>query len=107
MSGTNAHVIVSMPDSPEKGRLMFAFPDGRVPVVLSAHAEELIAADAEAILRYLDREPRRAGGRRHAAADPTAAAPPGGGASIGHRGAGRRAASARRGRRASAGGAFV
>ncbi|MGV0606037.1 mycobactin polyketide synthase MbtD [Mycolicibacterium sp. XJ1904] len=33
------------------------FPDGRVPVVLSAHAEELLAADAEAILRYLDREP--------------------------------------------------
>nr|WP_090277911.1 mycobactin polyketide synthase MbtD [Mycolicibacterium komanii]CRL73119.1 acyl transferase domain-containing protein [Mycolicibacterium komanii] len=33
------------------------FPDGRVPVVLSAHAEELLAADAEAILRYLDRGP--------------------------------------------------
>ncbi|WP_094286414.1 mycobactin polyketide synthase MbtD [Mycobacterium lehmannii] len=33
------------------------FPDGRVPVVLSAHAEELLTADAEAILRYLDREP--------------------------------------------------
>lgn len=33
------------------GRLL---PDGRVPVVLSAHAEELIGADAEAILRYLD-----------------------------------------------------
>lgn len=36
---------------------MFAFPDGRVPVLLSAHAEELIAADAGAILRYLDRGP--------------------------------------------------
>ena len=33
------------------------FPDGRIPVVLSAHAEELVAADAEAILRYLDRGP--------------------------------------------------
>ncbi|MGE2690379.1 mycobactin polyketide synthase MbtD [Mycolicibacterium pulveris] len=32
-------------------------PDGRVPVVLSAHAEELIASDAEAILHYLDRGP--------------------------------------------------
>lgn len=32
-------------------------PDGRVPVVLSAHADELIAADAEAILHYLDRGP--------------------------------------------------
>ncbi|MCV7221575.1 mycobactin polyketide synthase MbtD [Mycolicibacterium elephantis] len=32
-------------------------PDGRVPVVLSAHAEELIGADARAILRYLDRGP--------------------------------------------------
>jgi mycobactin polyketide synthetase MbtD len=32
------------------------WPDGRIPVVLSAHLEELIAADAEAILRYLDRE---------------------------------------------------
>jgi mycobactin polyketide synthetase MbtD len=36
---------------------MLAFPDGRVPVLLSAHAEELISADAEAILRYLDRAP--------------------------------------------------
>ncbi|MBP1822060.1 mycobactin polyketide synthase MbtD [Mycobacterium sp. OAE908] len=36
---------------------MIAFPDGRTPVVLSAHAEELIAADAQAILRYLDRSP--------------------------------------------------
>jgi mycobactin polyketide synthetase MbtD len=36
---------------------MLAFPDGRVPVVLSAHAEELVAADAEAIIRYLDRGP--------------------------------------------------
>ena len=36
---------------------MFAFPDGRVPVLLSAHAEELIAADAEAIRDYLDRGP--------------------------------------------------
>ncbi len=32
-------------------------PDGRVPVVLSAHAEELLARDAEAILRYLTRNP--------------------------------------------------
>ncbi|MDQ2637445.1 MAG: acyltransferase domain-containing protein, partial [Actinomycetota bacterium] len=32
-------------------------PDGRVPVVLSAHAEELIGADAQAILRCLDRGP--------------------------------------------------
>lgn len=32
-------------------------PDGRVPVVLSAHAEELIGADAQAILHYLDRGP--------------------------------------------------
>ena len=32
-------------------------PDGRVPVLMSAHAEALIAADAKAILRYLDREP--------------------------------------------------
>jgi mycobactin polyketide synthetase MbtD len=29
------------------------FPDGRAPVVLSAHAEELLTADADAILRYL------------------------------------------------------
>ncbi len=33
------------------------FPDGRVPVVLSAHAEELLVGDARAMLRYLDREP--------------------------------------------------
>ncbi|AKS33469.1 mycobactin polyketide synthase MbtD [Mycolicibacterium goodii] len=31
--------------------------DGRVPVVLSAHAEDLIAHDAAAILRYLDSRP--------------------------------------------------
>lgn len=31
------------------------FPDSRVPVVLSSHAEELLAIDADAILRYLDR----------------------------------------------------
>ncbi|KUI23469.1 polyketide synthase [Mycobacterium sp. GA-1285] len=37
--------------------MSIGFPDGRVPVVLSAHAEELLAADAAAILRYLDREP--------------------------------------------------
>jgi mycobactin polyketide synthetase MbtD len=36
---------------------MIAFPDGRVPVVLSAHADELIAVDAQAILNYLDRAP--------------------------------------------------
>ncbi|MCV7281307.1 mycobactin polyketide synthase MbtD [Mycolicibacterium flavescens] len=36
---------------------MAGFPDGRVPVLLSAHAEELIAADARAILDYLDRAP--------------------------------------------------
>lgn len=33
------------------------FPDGRLPVVLSAHADELITADAESILRYLERGP--------------------------------------------------
>lgn len=32
-------------------------PDGRVPVVLSSHAEELLTTDAEAILRYLQRGP--------------------------------------------------
>ncbi len=32
-------------------------PDGRVPVVLSAHADDLVRADAEAILHYLDRTP--------------------------------------------------
>ena len=32
-------------------------PDGRVPVVLSAHDENLIATDAHAVLGYLDRTP--------------------------------------------------
>ena len=32
-------------------------PDGRVPVVLSAHDENLIATDAHAVLDYLDRTP--------------------------------------------------
>jgi mycobactin polyketide synthetase MbtD len=36
---------------------MTAFPDGRTPVLLSAHAEDLIAVDAAAILRYLDFKP--------------------------------------------------
>lgn len=32
-------------------------PDGRVPLLLSAHAEELVAVDARAIADYLDRFP--------------------------------------------------
>lgn len=32
-------------------------PDGRVPVLLTAHAEDLIAQDAAAILHYLERRP--------------------------------------------------
>ena len=39
---------------------MVALPDGRIPVLLSAHAEDLLAQDAAAILAYLD---------GHAAAD--------------------------------------
>ena len=34
-----------------------ALPDGRTPVVLSAHAEDLIGADAAAIAGYLQRRP--------------------------------------------------
>ncbi|MEV0672115.1 mycobactin polyketide synthase MbtD [Mycobacterium sp. NPDC050441] len=34
-----------------------ALPDGRTPVLLSAHAEDLIGTDAAAILRYLDTRP--------------------------------------------------
>jgi mycobactin polyketide synthetase MbtD len=33
------------------------FPDGRAPVLLTAHAEDLVAGDATAILDYLDRRP--------------------------------------------------
>ncbi|MEZ0338647.1 mycobactin polyketide synthase MbtD [Mycobacterium sp. pV006] len=36
---------------------MAALPDGRTPVLLSAHAEELLAQDAARILGYLDRRP--------------------------------------------------
>jgi mycobactin polyketide synthetase MbtD len=36
---------------------MGPLPDGRIPVLLSAHAEELIGRDADAILRYLQRRP--------------------------------------------------
>lgn len=36
---------------------MTALPDGRTPVLLSAHAEELLAQDAARILGYLDRRP--------------------------------------------------
>jgi mycobactin polyketide synthetase MbtD len=36
---------------------MPVLPDGRVPVLLSAHAEELLAADANALIRFLDRTP--------------------------------------------------
>lgn len=35
-------------------------PDGRIPVLLSAHAEELIGRDAGAILSYLQRRPELA-----------------------------------------------
>ncbi|MDY6995244.1 MAG: mycobactin polyketide synthase MbtD [Actinomycetota bacterium] len=34
---------------------MSRLPDGRVPVLLSAHDEQLLAADARAVLGYLDR----------------------------------------------------
>ena len=42
---------------PSRGRVMLAqpLPDGRVPVLLSAHDEKLIGQDARAILDYLDR----------------------------------------------------
>lgn len=36
---------------------MGALLDGRVPVLLSAHGEDLVGQDAAAILRYLDRHP--------------------------------------------------
>ncbi|MCG5432540.1 mycobactin polyketide synthase MbtD [Mycobacterium sp. MYCO198283] len=39
---------------------MVALPDGRTPVLLTAHAEDLIAPDAAAILAYLDRHPEAA-----------------------------------------------
>ncbi|MCK0173547.1 mycobactin polyketide synthase MbtD [Mycolicibacterium sp. F2034L] len=32
-------------------------PDGRTPVVLSAHGDDLLRADAAAVLRHLDRDP--------------------------------------------------
>ena len=32
-------------------------PDGRIPVLLSAHADELVSVDARAIADYLDRLP--------------------------------------------------
>jgi mycobactin polyketide synthetase MbtD len=35
-------------------------PDGRVPVMLSAHADELVCADARAIADYLERRPETA-----------------------------------------------
>ena len=37
-----------------------SWPDGRIPVLLSAHAEDLLRADARALLDYLDREPAAA-----------------------------------------------
>ncbi|ORA39957.1 mycobactin polyketide synthase MbtD [Mycobacterium aquaticum] len=36
---------------------MGGFPDGRVPVRLTAHAPDLVAQDAAAVLRYLDTRP--------------------------------------------------
>ena len=43
------------------GRLMALkrLPDGRIPVLVSAHADELVAADARAIADYLDRFRKR------------------------------------------------
>ncbi|MFV8174454.1 mycobactin polyketide synthase MbtD [Mycolicibacterium peregrinum] len=38
-------------------REVHSLPDGRTPVLLSAHAEELIGTDAAAILRYLGTRP--------------------------------------------------
>ncbi|OBC15823.1 polyketide synthase [Mycobacterium sp. 852013-50091_SCH5140682] len=36
---------------------MSGLPDGRVPILLSAHAADLVEQDAAAILRYLDSQP--------------------------------------------------
>lgn len=47
------------PEPRRGGRLMVGtpLPDGRTPVLLSAHAEDLVAADAAAILAFVDRRP--------------------------------------------------
>ena len=37
--------------------MLLRFPDGRTALVLSAHTADLVRADAEALLRYLDRAP--------------------------------------------------
>ena len=34
-----------------------SWPDGRTPVLLTSHAPDLLAADAEALAGYLDRRP--------------------------------------------------
>ena len=82
-------------------------PDGRVPVLLSAHDETLISQDARAILDYLDRVgdgPRSdVGGRVHPATSATGAAAPCGGAGRGSRRTGGRPVRAGPRRRASAG----
>ena len=76
---------------PSRGRVMPAhpLPDGRVPVLLSAHDETLISQDARAILDYLDRAARgrRSDGWRrvHPAASATGAATPCGRAGRGPR----------------------
>ncbi|MGZ4584255.1 MAG: acyltransferase domain-containing protein, partial [Mycobacterium sp.] len=36
---------------------LIRLPDGRIPVLLSAHADELVSADARAVADYLDRFP--------------------------------------------------
>lgn len=37
--------------------MLTALPDGRLPVLLSAHAADLVRAEADGLLRYLRREP--------------------------------------------------
>ncbi|OMC39933.1 polyketide synthase [Mycobacterium sp. GA-1841] len=41
-----------------EARERIAFPDTRIPVLVSAHTEDLIGTDAAAILRYLDTRPK-------------------------------------------------
>ena len=60
VSGTNAHVILELPDQVEAApvpRAAHRLPDGRVPVLLTGDSPELLATAAAEVARYVRAHP--------------------------------------------------
>ncbi|MET8584725.1 type I polyketide synthase [Streptomyces collinus] len=58
VSGTNAHVIVEEPPSPDPAGAARPQPEGTLPLALSARSQPALRAQARRLLDHLDTEPR-------------------------------------------------